>query len=372
MHTIFTFRQIILCCLFFYFCLPSSTIQAQACTGSPNPGNTLASTTAPCPTTIVTFSMQNASTLGTGVTFQWYHSIGLIAGATNSTYSSVVTMTDTFWCSVTCTASSMTTNSTPLPISSNFIFCYCASNATSTQDEDIYNVTLNGSSTNPLYANANGCTTAAPGPGSILSKYSSFLSLPPLTNLYSGGTFPFSVYQDECDGPAYFLNYIGIWIDFNHNASFSDPGEHVYTENNPTMGPRTVTGLFTIPFSAMSGQTVMRVICSETTIPNSCGTYPYGETEDYLIGIVENPTSSASLISETYPYVYPNPTSGIFDLVLNNKSDILMINSLGEIILQRKFEQGNQKLDISSYANGLYFLKVMDAGKVFTLKISKQ
>ena len=67
-------------------------------------------------------------------------------------------------CTVTSTGAQLTVNT------------YCASGATNTGDEEIYSVTVNGSSTAAAYANANGCTTAAPGAGSVLSSYSNFTS----------------------------------------------------------------------------------------------------------------------------------------------------------------------------------------------------
>ena len=54
---------------------------------------------------------------------------------------------------------------------------YCGSQSSSTADEEIYDVMVNGAVTNPLYSYANGCSTPAPGAGSMLSRYSNFKSL---------------------------------------------------------------------------------------------------------------------------------------------------------------------------------------------------
>lgn len=287
----------------------SLQLAAQPCSGTPVPGNTLCSTFTPCPGSAFTLSIQNAASLGTGITFQWHNATGIIAGATNATFTTSLSGgTETYWCTITCTFSSLSATTTPVTLTVNsFINCYCASSATAMQDEDIYNVTLNGNSTNPLYANSNGCTTVAPGPGSILKRYSSFLTLPPLAILNPGMAASFSILQDECDGPAYFANQIGIWIDFNHNASFSDPGENVFIESVSVTGPRTVSGNFIVPGSALSGNTVMRIVCREAGTPTPCGTYSYGETEDYLVNIIPfapcsgtpnpgNTTSSATVV----------------------------------------------------------------------------
>ncbi len=288
----FTSKLLVFMCLCLSTIMSSLNLHAQVCTGTPVPGNTLATSINPCPSVVDTFSIQNASSLGTSVTFQWYTSSGAIAGATNATYSLIVPASAlTIWCDVTCSASSLTASSTPITVNaSSFMNCYCVSKASTPMDEDIYNVTVNGSSTNTLYANSNSCTNLAPGPGSILQEYSSFLSLPPLTTMNPGMTYTFSIQQDECNGAPYFANRIGIWIDYNHSGTF-DPTELVYIENTNILGPRTATGTFTIPLTATMGNTVMRVVCTEGFAPTACGIYAYGETEDYLIDIAPSTPS---------------------------------------------------------------------------------
>lgn len=263
------------------------TYTLSPCSGTPNPGNTLAATLFPCPGVPVHLFLQNNSTLGSGITYQWYHSSGAIAGATDSTYdATVIASSGTFWCVLTCGSSGLTAASAPVTLGvASILNCYCISAATATSDEDIYNVAINGDSTNTLYSYSNGCSTVAPGPGSILKQYSSFLSLPPLTNLVPGIVNNFIIRQDECDGPTYFANRIGIWIDYNQNGNFSDPGEQVFLETTSTTGPRNVTGTFITPVSSLTGTTVMRVVCTEGFTPTPCGYYAYGETEDYLINV---------------------------------------------------------------------------------------
>jgi len=94
------------------------TYTATACSGAPNPGNTLASATSgTCSTPYsTTLSLQN-SIAGTGVSYQWYNNAGAIAGATNSVYTTTVSAADSFYCAVTCSGSGITTNSTPISVS---------------------------------------------------------------------------------------------------------------------------------------------------------------------------------------------------------------------------------------------------------------
>ncbi len=179
---------------------------------------------------------------------------------------------------------------------------YCSSQPFSTGDEEIYNFMLNGSVTNPLYSFANGCITPAPGPGSLLSRYSNFKTLGTFANLTQGIVATFSVVQDECDGPTYYAAGIAIWIDYNQNGSFSDPGEQVYVESVTTLSPRTANGTFVVPISALTGTTTMRIICAESNSGPSltpCLSYGYGETEDYVVNINLATPCSASPIANT-------------------------------------------------------------------------
>ena len=177
---------------------------------------------------------------------------------------------------------------------------YCTSIPSSTSDEEIYNVTVNGSPTNAAYAGStNGCATVAPGPGSILKRYSNFTTLGSLASLTLNQVVPFSVAENECDGATYYYNGAAIWIDYNQDGDFLDSGEQVYVESTTTISPRTIAGNFTIPSTATLGTTRMRIIVAEGfsgTGLTPCMTYSFGETEDYLVTIVAAPACTTTTL----------------------------------------------------------------------------
>lgn len=85
-------------------------------------------------------------------------------------------------------------------------------------------------------------------------------------------------------GPIY-TQGLAIWIDLNQDGIYSASEQMVSTA--PSL---TVNGVFTVPVTALSGQTRMRVRCRyATTIPNgattACDAWTWGETEDYLVTI---------------------------------------------------------------------------------------
>jgi PKD repeat protein len=77
-----------------------------------------------------------------------------------------------------------------------------------------------------------------------------------------------------------YTEYWTIWVDWNGDGDFSDSGEEVFTGS----GTSTVSGSFTIPTTA-TGSTRIRVAMKYGGAASSCGTFTYGEVEDYTINI---------------------------------------------------------------------------------------
>lgn len=93
-------------------------IAPPACSGTPTPGNTLATQTTVCPSATTTLSLQNVTT-GSGVTYQW-HSLsgGPISGATSNTYTTPgLTVGDDYWCVVTCSGNDGTSTAVTITVS---------------------------------------------------------------------------------------------------------------------------------------------------------------------------------------------------------------------------------------------------------------
>ena len=201
---------------------------SSACTNPAAAGTAECSPAMACPGQNINLSLNGAS-LGSGLTYQWQSSATSggpwtnIAGATNGGYSTTQATPTYYRCEVICSAGTPAYSAQVFVDMNSFMNCYCNSAATQAiYDEEIYNVTVNGGSTDPMYATTNACTNAAPGPGSVLGGYSNFKTLPIITTVTTGQTVAFSVVQDECDGPTYYANGIGIWIDFDHNGCGAD------------------------------------------------------------------------------------------------------------------------------------------------------
>lgn len=97
-----------------------SYADSNSCSGTPAPGNTIASDNTICLGTSVTLSLQN-STSGSGVTYQWQSSAdGIvytdIVGATDATYTTVPTVVTYYQAVVTCATGPVSGTSTPIQI----------------------------------------------------------------------------------------------------------------------------------------------------------------------------------------------------------------------------------------------------------------
>ena len=273
------------------------TFSSSPCAGTPTPGNTTGPASV-CPGAAFSLGLQNP-TIGSGVAYQWYASTdgGTTynpVGPNSGTYPTTQTVPTMYYCDVTCTEpGGGTASSTPITVGVNtFYTCYCASGATSTIDEEIYAVTFNGTTIGDVTPGAGntGCTVPAPGPGSILSRYSNWVTGPtPHFSITQGLAAAFTVQEDECNGATYYAFGTAIWIDYNQDGVFDNTTEKVFVEGATLIGPRNVTGSITAPYSSLLGVTGMRVTIVEGGSGaglTSCMSYSYGETEDFLVEIL--------------------------------------------------------------------------------------
>jgi uncharacterized repeat protein (TIGR02543 family) len=109
------------------------------------------------------------------------------------------------------------------------------------------------------------------------SNYSDFTDQ--TVNLTAGDTVNVSL-TPEFSGGSY-TEYWKIRIDYNVDGDFEDAGEEVYSGS----GSSVVTGSFTVPVDAPPGDTRMRVSMRYNSYPPICGSFDYGEVEDYTANI---------------------------------------------------------------------------------------
>lgn len=104
------------------------------------------------------------------------------------------------------------------------------------------------------------------------------------TDLEKGAAYTVSL-SPGFSGQTY-NEYWKVWIDYNNDGDFTDAGELAFDAGSMSTG--TVTGSITVPSNVSTGSKRMRVIMRYNAAPSSCGTFDYGEVEDYKVNIVES------------------------------------------------------------------------------------
>jgi hypothetical protein len=178
---------------------------------------------------------------------------------------------------------------------------YCVSYPTSTADEDICRVKVGD------FENISGYTMAT---------YTDFTHLDgPL--LFIGEQYVVEV--DECDEVAsYYAGYARVFIDWNHDGEYQVPEEVVLESYYPNTSYNTLVDSFTVPTDAYIGYTGMRVIVKYSDLPDPCGTYGYGETEDYLVLILPRKAIDAGVTAANVGYAQYEGTTTTAEVKVRN------------------------------------------------------
>ncbi len=221
---------------------------------------------------------------------------------------------------------------------------YCASQGNSVSDEWIQKVvfgTINNTS------GANGGYADFTAQSTSVNKGSSYSIT--ITPGWSG-----TVYRE-----AY-----RVWIDYNQDGDFNDSGEQVYSKSRSTSA--TASGSFTIPTSALSGATRMRVSMKYNANPSPCETFSYGEVEDYTV-IIGGGARSIEESNIAAFGMYPNPAFGQTTvhatLSIATDVNIVMFDAMGRSVYTSDVKAapaGNfeHAIDLSNMQKGLYYVVV--------------
>lgn len=257
------------------------------CTGTPAAANALSSNATVC--SGVSFNLSLSVTyLELGYTYQWQSSPdGItytdISGATNATLTTSQTADTYYQCVITCSNSTLSVTSTPVQVTmSPFISCYCTptySSGCGTGADAITNVVLS-----PL-SNASGCAG---------TPYYTFYNAVTVPDLYRGTGFATVSVTMGSDGS----QFAAVWIDWNQNGSFADPGEFIGNNTVNAGANGTVSFTINVPAGATLGQTMMRIRGgNDSQLANTpCGasSSSFGETEDYLVNVMDGTVCSGT------------------------------------------------------------------------------
>ena len=170
-------------------------------------------------------------------------------------------------------------------------------------------------------------------------------------------------------GSSYTENW-RIWIDYNQDGDFLDAGEQIVS--GTTSSGATFNAGFTVPASASLGATRMRVAMVWNATPASCGTFSYGEVEDYTVSIsstaLARAESAVTLPGETLKEglsfasfgIYPNPASDQVNLVLGElqTATTIRVYDIGGRLSKTIENYDGRALNVSDLKPGLYIVQI--------------
>ena len=171
-----------------------------------------------------------------------------------------------------------------------------------------------------------------------------------------------------------------VWVDYNQNGTFeanSTEWKQICLTSTP--GLNYIVALH-VPANAALGNTIMRVRARDAGNPNDstsgCLSFGSGETEDYIVtigtplGINSYRTFSGNLD------VYPNPSAGKVNLHYTNaKNEIISLSVLnvdGQLMYNEQVSNKGdvtKTIDLSTYTNGVYFIRLVSSNEVVIRKV---
>ncbi|TVT41937.1 T9SS type A sorting domain-containing protein [Hymenobacter setariae] len=181
-------------------------------------------------------------------------------------------------------------------------------------------------------------------------------------------------------GSAY-TEYWKIFIDYNQDGDFGDTGETIVSGSSSSSG--TLTSTFTVPSTAKTGTTRLRVVLSDASATTSCGTYSYGETEDYSLNItggatlapegIAATTSSLTADVDATLSLFPNPASSYLQLELSSGAELQTVQVLDArgAAATARYDAATKQLDVSGLAAGLYLVRASDGQHLFVQRFAK-
>ncbi len=241
-----------------------SLITVVPCSGTPTPGNTVATPAAVPPSTTTTLTLQNA-TPGTGLIYQWQSGPSSTGpwtnvGTSSPTFSPTITAPTWFRCVVYCGVNAGTSNPTLVD------FGPCV--PTSSSSYYLTNVTTTGGITN--FTNPTGLSAGGYG-----SYYNSVA-----VSQYPGMSFNVTL------NSIYSSDYFHLWVDWNNDYDFADAGEAIFLGSSYIASANITVN---IPAGQTPGDYRMRCANGYFGAQSSCGPSTSAEYEDYKITVVAPP-----------------------------------------------------------------------------------
>ncbi|MDW5290195.1 PA14 domain-containing protein [Formosa sp. PL04] len=162
------------------------------------------------------------------------------------------------------------------------------------------------------------------------------------------------------------------------NVALNDAGIYIFdlSENGPGFGA-SGTQLFADGTNYIDTNRVIFIIDDADTSGTTNASYndiEWIKNFASLDDIFEYAGLTLSIKDEKQDLVslYPNPIKNKFTVTNSLGSNLELYNIVGKVLLKRSLESNKEELDISYLNSGIYFVRIMNAGKVINKKIIKE
>ncbi|SFH86729.1 M4 family metallopeptidase [Halpernia frigidisoli] len=280
----------------------------------------------------------------------------VLLGNTATTSTSVTGLTAstayTFYVKAKDAAGNVSANSNTISVTTlaGTAVAYCASQGNSTADEKIGKVT---------FGTINNTSTGTSG-------YENYTTL--WTDATKGSAYAITI-TPKWTSTTYNEAY-AVFIDYNQDGDFSDAGETVFTKAASKTTP--VSASITIPSTALTGNTRMRVSMKYNAVPTACEAFSYGQVEDYTINIkaVGTVSSLVGLTTESAVSIYPNPVKDVLNVNIKGDYTYQIFSANGQSVLAGNAT--DKTVNVAKLPVGLYILKITQGGKTSSHKLIKK
>ncbi len=198
-------------------------------------------------------------------------------------------------------------------------------------------------------------------------------------NINAGSTVSFEL-RPGFSGSVYNEAY-RIWIDFNRDGQFEST-EIVVDQGLTTAS--SIAGSFTVPGNVSNGTTRMRVTMQYNGSPASCGSFSYGEVEDYAVNLsggsgARGTDEYMAFIREgidiTGLEIYPVPAEHELNIITPVETEgiypIKIYDLTGKSIYESKEMSFRllltKQIDVANWVPGIYMLHA--AGKTIKFNV---
>ncbi|NVO18930.1 MAG: PKD domain-containing protein [Bacteroidetes bacterium] len=145
---------------------------------------------------------------------------------------------------------------------------------------------------------------------------------------------------------------LNMWIDYNGNGSWSDPGDHVFNDINPAAGTNYYT--FIVPGNAIPGQTYARFRFSHQAALSFSGPATDGEVEDYRVSIQKSANKWYQIPDNALPGLHSDNNHPVADDWVCNGGQVTEIDWWGNYEMAANGEirgEGIQHFDVNVYTD---------------------